>query len=418
MLSATQTAPTKATPASPTVQTPPSQQQVVMRINGETIALAELRQIYQLNYALDTFLSRTIDLTPPEQLDQFLNSKLVAQAADRFGFQLPAGEAERARAQWLMAHQKTQVALQETLHANGFTIDDFSTHFHQLYRIDRYLSQQEQLDDRSREELLQELHAQAQISFGAALDEFLATTPTRQQSTQAAIQAKPVAGVLSDSDGAEQATVPFKHFPALSEQELMQSQSTMATGTATSTVTTSTVAATDMTTVATAAQPASAIAVNSEENVPVPIGLAPGNRAPTFSLPSLVTGQPEMHLTDWYGTPIVLSFWTTWCPYCRKQTPVLVAADQLTTTAHIQFLGINVNESATAVAPYVAEHAITYPILLDADGDIANTYAVRGYPTTYFLDAEGHVVDKHVGTLSEAQLAEYLAQFTPKLSAD
>jgi len=68
-----------------------------------------------------------------------------------------------------------------------------------------------------------------------------------------------------------------------------------------------------------------------------------------------------------------------------------------------------VRETADVVQPYVAQQGILYPVALDADGRTAQQYQVSGYPTTYFLDAEGRVVARHVGQLNAQALEQYLA---------
>jgi hypothetical protein len=65
------------------------------------------------------------------------------------------------------------------------------------------------------------------------------------------------------------------------------------------------------------------------------------------------------------------------------------------------------------VTPYLAEHAIEYPVLLDRDGATAGAYAVQGYPTTYFLDNSARIVARHVGALTEEQLNNYLHMLRP-----
>ena len=83
---------------------------------------------------------------------------------------------------------------------------------------------------------------------------------------------------------------------------------------------------------------------------------------------------------DLLGQPTVLSFWTTWCPYCRRQTPVLVDAYQQTIDQGIRFVGINVKEDQGVVEKYLTKNGVDYPIALDADGQVASDYNIRGLP--------------------------------------
>lgn len=140
-----------------------------------------------------------------------------------------------------------------------------------------------------------------------------------------------------------------------------------------------------------------------------PRGTGVGQRAPGFVLPVLGSDPPAtLDLDALRGQPVVLSFWVTWCSHCRAQTPLLVDA-HARYGAEVQFVGVNVRETADVVLPYVTEQGILYPVVLDAEGRTAQQYQVSGYPTTYFLDAEGRVVARHVGQLDAQALEQYLA---------
>lgn len=143
-------------------------------------------------------------------------------------------------------------------------------------------------------------------------------------------------------------------------------------------------------------------------------GTAPGLLAPDFILSAL----PDEPADDWaalsfadlLGAPTVLSFWTTWCPYCRRQTPVLVDAHHRYASNNVRFVGINVKEEAALVRAYVEDNQIPYAIALDAEGSTAEEFLVRGFPTTYFLDANGRVVARHIGQLTTELLDDYVSR--------
>ena len=140
-------------------------------------------------------------------------------------------------------------------------------------------------------------------------------------------------------------------------------------------------------------------------------GTATGNFAPDFSA-GLAQGDGALTLAGLKGKPTLLSFWTTWCPYCLRQTPLLVEAYDRWAEAGVNFAGVNVGEASAQVLPYLETHAIPYPVGMDETGTIAAAYAVRGFPTSYFLDAEGRVVARHVGQLSAEDIDSYLSQIT------
>ncbi len=370
-----------------------AEQQVVMRVNSTPVYLDELLRVQRLNVVMNSFVAQSANATPQAELEQLLNAKLVGEAVRAADFHLEKGRYAQSLAQWLAANQKTQADLLEMLRANDFTVEEFTAHFQQLLLFDAFLTQQATAHNQSRPALLRQLQEQARISFGSAASAYLRSQETSEPTAVVPAPDSAPTASIPDRQKPNQPAAHFAQFPGLTVQETMQSSIATAT-TATANSTAATVTA-------------------DPTPTPAPVGIAPGNRAPTFTLAALDAEPAVRNLADWHGTPIVLSFWTTWCPYCRKQIPVLVAANQLTRTEQVQFVGVNVNEQATTVRRYVATHQISFPTLLDSDGRIANSYGVRGYPTTYFIDANGHIVAKHIGVLSEAQLAGYIASLAP-----
>jgi len=140
----------------------------------------------------------------------------------------------------------------------------------------------------------------------------------------------------------------------------------------------------------------------------------PTGRPPSADIdhpaPDFVLNSPdgeEIALSDFRGQPIVLNFWATWCPPCRAEVPALQAAG-IAFDNEAVILGVSVQESASAVNPFLDEYGVTYPIVLDQVGDIGQTYRVRAFPTTYFIDETGVVVDIYGGPMSEPLLHDRL----------
>jgi cytochrome c biogenesis protein CcmG, thiol:disulfide interchange protein DsbE len=129
---------------------------------------------------------------------------------------------------------------------------------------------------------------------------------------------------------------------------------------------------------------------------------APGEAAPLFTLPSL-EGAP-VSLAGLRGRVVVLHFWATWCPICREEMPVLEEAAR-SRGAEVVVLGINLGERKRTVEGYVREHAITFPILLDARGAVASDYKVLSLPITIMIDRQGRLADAvHMGSLERVDL--------------
>ena len=137
-----------------------------------------------------------------------------------------------------------------------------------------------------------------------------------------------------------------------------------------------------------------------------PVRAELGYNAPDFTLNG-PDAQP-VTLATHKGKPILLNFWATWCPPCRAETPAFVAIKQQWGD-EISIIGVDSLEAPEMAPPFIAEFGITYPIALDVDGQVTAAYHVVSYPTTFFIDSKGTIVQIDVGPLNEALLQTRLA---------
>lgn len=145
--------------------------------------------------------------------------------------------------------------------------------------------------------------------------------------------------------------------------------------------------------------PQQASTVNREED-----------RLPPLRLPCLTPG-PAVDLSALGGRPVLVNLWATWCAPCREEMPLLAAtAERYAST--VQFLGVNTQDSTEAAAAFLPEVGVTYPQVIDADGDLLAHLRIPGLPVTVVLDADGRVVGKHIGQLKPDSLEDLLATVT------
>ena len=131
-----------------------------------------------------------------------------------------------------------------------------------------------------------------------------------------------------------------------------------------------------------------------------------GYPAPDFTLYS-PSGE-KVTLSSFHGKPIVVNFWATWCPPCRGETPYFVTASQQW-QGEVTIVGVDVRETPDLALPFMAEFGIKYTIALDVDGEVAAAYHIVSFPTTYFVDSQGMIVQIDNGPLSAALLQTRLA---------
>ena len=115
----------------------------------------------------------------------------------------------------------------------------------------------------------------------------------------------------------------------------------------------------------------------------------------------------SVRLTEWAGQPLVVNFWATWCPPCRREMPVLAEAQAR--HAGVTFVFVNQGEGERAVRDYLRGAGTSlYNVVLDPSSRASQATRVRGLPTTLFFDADGRLVDVHVGELTRAGLEQKL----------
>lgn len=128
--------------------------------------------------------------------------------------------------------------------------------------------------------------------------------------------------------------------------------------------------------------------------------------ASDFSLPKL--GGGTISLSEYRGKkPVVLLFWATWCPNCRRNMPAL---DEMYRKYgdRVEIIGIDLNEKEPTVRAFIDKNAISYPIALDEDGAVGNEYGIQYTNTHVLVGKDGDVEDLILGDLSEEALRGWL----------
>jgi len=100
---------------------------------------------------------------------------------------------------------------------------------------------------------------------------------------------------------------------------------------------------------------------------------------------------------EWIGKgPVVVNFWGTWCPPCRREIPDLARLYDEYKDKGIEIIGVSLNDSAEKVKGYSEQNNMNW-ILLVGDRAIAVKYNIRSVPTTYFIDRTGKIVEEYQG---------------------
>jgi len=121
-------------------------------------------------------------------------------------------------------------------------------------------------------------------------------------------------------------------------------------------------------------------------------GIAQGGMsAPDFSLRDLK--QRIVSLGDYRAKkPVILFFWATWCPFCRKEIKNLNENYSRLAGDGVVILAVNIGERPDKVNKFIKNSLLLYPVLLDLDTNVASSYGVRGIPTYVFIDKKGEII--------------------------
>ncbi|WP_260293432.1 peroxiredoxin family protein [Sedimenticola hydrogenitrophicus] len=118
--------------------------------------------------------------------------------------------------------------------------------------------------------------------------------------------------------------------------------------------------------------------------------------APAFALQD--TRGNRVSLADYRGKVLVVNFWATWCPPCRKEMPSLNRAAAWLNKYGVELIAINVGERADQVEKFLQEVPLDFPVLLDPDTAVSSRWDAMRLPVTYVVDPQGRIVYRALGS--------------------
>ena len=138
-------------------------------------------------------------------------------------------------------------------------------------------------------------------------------------------------------------------------------------------------------------------------------------QAPNFTVYDLDGN--EVNLTDFFGKPIIVNFWASWCGPCKMEMPDFNEAYQ-TYKDDITFLMVNMTdgsrETVEKASTFIEESGYIFPVYYDTEYSAAITYSVSSLPTTYFIDADGYLIAHARGAIDSSTLQKGIDMIYPK----
>jgi peroxiredoxin len=140
--------------------------------------------------------------------------------------------------------------------------------------------------------------------------------------------------------------------------------------------------------------------------VPVPPATAAkavlevGTPAPDFTLTTL--NGKSVTLSDYRGKPVMLNFWATWCPYCRRQIPYLLEASEEMKKEGLEFFTVSREKEAT-IREFMQKEGYAFMVALASDSTVWGSYHIGSIPHTFFIDSDGIIRSMHIGAFKDTQ---------------
>lgn len=140
----------------------------------------------------------------------------------------------------------------------------------------------------------------------------------------------------------------------------------------------------------------------SSDNVTTKLG------GPAMDFTLMDIDNKEIRLSDFKGKAVMLRFWSSRCPSCKKEMPVVEQAYRKLKDKGFVVLAINIEDPKEVAAETAKKLDLTFPILIDKGMSITKLYKVFATPTSFFIDKKGVMKEKVLGELSEETIAMYL----------
>jgi len=140
------------------------------------------------------------------------------------------------------------------------------------------------------------------------------------------------------------------------------------------------------------------------------LGEVPVINGPAFSFSAISLDGTEINPLALRGKVVMIDFWSSWCPPCRAESPVLsqVYQEYKDKGEPIEFIGIAIWDRDEDIRRFVDEFNLKYPIAVDPKGRIAIGYGVAGIPEKFFIDSSGTLKKKLIGPMNAGALRSIL----------
>ncbi|WP_010301203.1 thiol-disulfide oxidoreductase ResA [Kurthia senegalensis] len=143
-------------------------------------------------------------------------------------------------------------------------------------------------------------------------------------------------------------------------------------------------------------------AVTKEERQALQVG----DVAPDFELVDL-NGERH-HLKEYKGTGVILNFWGTWCPPCKREMPAFNKQYAAYQDSGVEILSINIAQSELEVSQFIEEYQLKFPVMIDTKKSVMRAYGVDPLPTTIGISKTGEITEIVTGEMTEQHIQKLM----------
>ncbi len=142
---------------------------------------------------------------------------------------------------------------------------------------------------------------------------------------------------------------------------------------------------------------------NNKSNAPA-VKSETSEMAPNFNLTS--TNGKSIQLSDYRGKVVIVDFWATWCPPCRKGIPDLIDI-QKEFKSQVVVIGISLDQDTKSeVIPFMKKYGINYPVVYGDNKVVSDYGSINAIPTSFVIGKDGKIVDKHIGLVPKTAFVQ------------
>lgn len=117
--------------------------------------------------------------------------------------------------------------------------------------------------------------------------------------------------------------------------------------------------------------------------------------AEDFELPDLDGNSRK--LSDFKGKVVIVNFWATWCPPCRKEIPSMQRAWNILKDKDVMLLAVHVGGNEDKVWTFLTDYDVEFPVLLDKGSIISKKWPLFGLPVTFVINPKGQIALRAIG---------------------